>query len=83
LAGDFWLIFTFLGVTMSQKSSAIQIASLVAKVLTPDTSACRRRAFAAAHQPAGWQKPVRGISRATRSIAQPRTKAANFTSGFC
>jgi hypothetical protein len=29
LAGDFWLIFTFLGVTMSQKSSAIQIASLV------------------------------------------------------
>jgi hypothetical protein len=38
---------------------------------------------AAAHQPAGWQKPVRGISRATRSIAQPRTKAANFTSGFC
>ena len=37
----------------------------------------------AAHQPAGWQKPVRGIIRATRSIAQPRTKAANFTSGFC
>ena len=26
---DFWLIFTLLGVTMSQKSSVIQIASLV------------------------------------------------------
>ena len=28
-AEDFWLIFTLLGVTMSQKSSAIQIASFV------------------------------------------------------
>jgi hypothetical protein len=26
---DFWLIFTLLGVTMSQKSSVIQIANLV------------------------------------------------------
>ena len=28
-AEDFWLIFTLLGVTISQKSSVIQIASLV------------------------------------------------------
>jgi hypothetical protein len=28
-AEDFWLIFTLRGVTMSQKSSVIQIASLV------------------------------------------------------
>ena len=35
-AKDFWLIFTLLGVTMSQKSSVIQIANLVSRVLTPD-----------------------------------------------
>jgi hypothetical protein len=35
-AEDFWLIFTLLGVTMSQKSSVIQIANLVPWVLTPD-----------------------------------------------
>jgi len=28
-AEEFWLIFTLLGVTMSQKSSVIQIANLV------------------------------------------------------
>jgi hypothetical protein len=42
LAGDFWLIFNFLGVTMSQKSFAIQIASLVTKALTPDSTSSSR-----------------------------------------
>ena len=34
---DFWLIFTLLGVTMSQKSSVTQIANLVPYALTRDT----------------------------------------------
>ncbi|MFY7927187.1 MAG: hypothetical protein ACOVN5_15365 [Aquidulcibacter sp.] len=38
-ADDFRLIFTLLGVTMSQKSSVNQIANLVPWALTPDTLA--------------------------------------------
>jgi hypothetical protein len=34
-AGDVWIIFTLLGVMMSQKSSVIQIASLAPWALTP------------------------------------------------
>jgi hypothetical protein len=36
-AEDFWLIFTLLAVTMSQKSSAHQLRLSVSRVLTPDT----------------------------------------------
>jgi hypothetical protein len=35
---DFWLIFTLLGVTKSQKSSVTQIATLVPWALTPDNT---------------------------------------------
>jgi hypothetical protein len=36
-AEDFWLIFTLLGVTMSQKSSVPQRRRSVSGVMTPDT----------------------------------------------
>jgi hypothetical protein len=41
-AEDFWLIFTLLGVTMSQKSSITQIASLVLSALTLDIICLRK-----------------------------------------
>jgi hypothetical protein len=37
-AGDVWIIFTLLGVTMRQKSSVTQIDNLVPWALTPDIS---------------------------------------------
>ncbi|MGK7867695.1 ethylbenzene dehydrogenase-related protein [Falsiroseomonas sp. E2-1-a20] len=40
---DFWLIFTLLAVTMSQKSSVPQLRSSVPGVLTPDSRRSSRR----------------------------------------
>ena len=54
LVGDFWLIFTFLGVTMNQKSSVTQFASLVSQVPTGGNSLADLRHKALRVRPYGY-----------------------------